>query len=52
MIMINGRKPTRTERNILIKNGLDTYKWLIQKSIGKWIQVVNKETKEEKRINL
>ena len=47
---MNGKKPTREERKIFEKNGLDTYKWLIQKNAKDWMQVVNIETKEERVI--
>ena len=48
---MQGKKPSREERKILEANGLDTYTWLVQKSNIKYIQVVNKETGEIRKID-
>jgi len=47
---MKGKKPTYTERKILSSKGMDTYEWLVQKSTPKYLQVVNRNTNEERVI--
>ncbi len=47
---MKGKKPTYEERKIIAAEGLDTYKWLVQKSTSSFMQIVNKETGEERTI--
>ena len=47
---MSGRKPTRQERKILESAGYDTYKWLVQMHNNDFLRIVNKETKEEAKI--
>jgi hypothetical protein len=47
---MNGRKATREERKILSKSGYDTMMWLVQKNTPEFIQIVHRDTKEEKVI--
>lgn len=47
---IKGRKPTREERKIIIKAGLDTYLWFVQKNTSIELYVIHKETGERKII--
>lgn len=47
---MQGKKPTYQERKILEANGYDPMEWLIQKNAVDFIQIVNRETKEEKVI--
>lgn len=48
--MMKGKKPTYEERKLIAANGLDTYVWLVQKNCPEFMQVVNKETGEVKKI--
>jgi hypothetical protein len=48
---MKGRKPTREERKTINDAGLDTWIWLVQKNTNDIMQVINKETGEEKIIN-
>lgn len=47
---MKGRKPTRQERKILQSHGYDTYVWLVQMNNNDFIQIVNRETQEEAKI--
>lgn len=47
---MQGKKPSYEERKILQAEGLDTYVWLVQKNSPKFIQIVNKETGEIKKL--
>ena len=49
--MMNGKKPTREERKVLEKHGLDTYVWLVQKNTKDWMQIINSETGEVRKID-
>ena len=46
--MIKGKKATREERKVITKHGLDSFEWLVQKNTIDYLQVVNRETKEER----
>ena len=48
---MKGKKPTWQERKILQKAGYDTYTWLVQKNSPEFLQIINKDTKEEVRID-
>ena len=41
--MKHGRKPTRAERDIIEKVGLDTYEWLVQKHTTDQLFLINKD---------
>lgn len=41
---MQGRKPTRYEWTILEANNLNTKEWLVQKTVIKDMQLVNKKT--------
>lgn len=47
---MKGKKATFEQRKILKQYNLDTYKWLVQKDASDFMQVVNKETREERRL--
>lgn len=47
---MKGKKATYEERKILEKRGYDAYVWLVQKNTPTFLQIVNRETKEEVRI--
>lgn len=47
---MKGKKATYEERKILEKNKYDPYLWLVQKNTPTFLQIVNRETKEEVRI--
>lgn len=47
---MNGKKATRAQRKILVRAGLDTYVWLVQKDAPTFLQLLNKETGEVKTI--
>ena len=47
---MKGRKATYQERKILEKKGYDTHIWLIQKNSPDFIQIVNRDTKEEVKL--
>ena len=47
---MNGKKPTFNERKILERDGYDTRKWLVQKNTSEFLQIVNKDTKEEVKV--
>lgn len=49
---MHGKKPTEAERKILESYGLDTYKWLVQKHSNDIMQIINRETSEEKVIKI
>ncbi len=49
---ISGHKPTYEERKILMKEGLDTYVWLVKKHTSNFIELVHKETGEIKVVKL
>ena len=44
--MKQGKKLTRKQREVLIKNGYDTYEWLLERQKELAYVFVNKETKE------
>ena len=44
------KKPTYEERKLIANEGLDTYVWLVQKNCPEFMQIVNKETGEVKKI--
>jgi len=48
---IRGRKPTYEERKFIEKAGLNTYEWLVQKSMLCSMQLINRETGEIKTIS-
>lgn len=48
---MKGKKPTYDERKFLIKNNLDTNAWLVQKSTPSFMQIIHRETKEERVLN-
>lgn len=48
---MKGKKPTWQERKILEKAGYDIYEWLVQKNAPTFLQIVNRETKEEVKID-
>lgn len=48
---MKGKRPTRNQRLVLEKNGLDTYKWLVQKDTPTMMQVIHTDTKEIKTLN-
>lgn len=41
---MQGRKPTRCEWSILEANNLNTKEWLVQKTVIKDMQLINKKT--------
>lgn len=41
------RKITRHQRNILLKNGYDSYEWLFERQTQEGITFVHKETHEK-----
>ena len=47
---MKGRKATYQERKVLEKKGYDTHIWLIQKNSPDFIQIVNRDTKEEVKL--
>lgn len=49
---MQGKKPTYEERKILMKKGIDTYAWLVQKHTNREMQLVNRETREVKVIEI
>lgn len=50
--MKNGKKPTRSQRQLLEKNNLDTNTWLVVKHTSTEFVVVNPETNEIRSISL
>lgn len=50
--MMQGRKPYRDEWPVFKRNGLDSREWLVQKVHSDSIQVIHKQTGEEKVIYL
>ncbi len=48
---MNGRKPTRNERNFIAKANLDTYKWLVHKNTTTQLFLLHKDTREKKVID-
>lgn len=49
---MKGRKATREERKIISAAGLDTYAWLVQKHTVDFMQLINKNTGEVRRIEI
>lgn len=49
--LMNGRKPTRNERNFIAKANLDTYKWLVHKNTTTQLFLLHKDTREKKVID-
>lgn len=47
---MQGRKPITSEWPIFEYYGLNSREWLVQKSTSTFLQIVNKATKEERRI--
>ena len=47
---MHGRKPVRTEWKIFEYYKLDSREWFVQKATDTYLQIVNRETKEEKII--
>lgn len=48
---MKGKKPTYDERKYLVKNNLSTTDWLVQKSTPTFLQIIHRETKEERVLN-
>lgn len=48
---MNGKKPTREQRKLIMKNKLDTYKWLVFKDTSDELHLIHKETGEKKVLN-
>lgn len=49
---MQGRKPVRTEWKIFKYYGLDSREWLVQKATDNFLQIVHRDTGEEKILNL
>ena len=49
---MQGRKPITSEWGIFKYYGLDTKEWLVQKSTPTFLQILNKATKEIRRIDV
>ena len=47
---MKGKNPTRMQRKVMEANNLKSDEWLIQKDSPKFMQVVNRKSKEEKVI--
>ena len=47
---MQSKKPTREQRKVIKKLGLDTYVWMVQKDSSEFLQIVNKDTGEVKQI--
>ena len=47
---MNGKKPTYAERKILERNGLNALEWLVQKNSPTFMQLVNRESGEVRKI--
>ena len=47
---MKGKNPTREQRKIILKNNLDSYKWLVQKDTPDKMQIIHRDTKEVKII--
>lgn len=45
---MKGKNPTREQRKILFKNGLDSCNWLVQKDTPDKMQLIHRDTKEVK----
>ena len=49
---MQGRKPIRAEWKIFEHYKLDSRDWLVQKSTNSFLQIVHKQTGEEKKLNM
>lgn len=49
---MQGRKPITSEWGIFKYYGLDTKEWLVQKSTPTFLQILNKATKEIRKIDV
>lgn len=47
---MQGRKPIRSEWKLFEKIGLDSREWLVQKVTPEYLQILNKESGEERVI--
>lgn len=47
---MKGRKPTREERKVINKAGLDTYSWLVQKNTLTEMYVIHVDGKQKQII--
>lgn len=48
---MQGRKPTRTEWKFFEYYNLDSREWLVQKATDTYLQIINKKTGEERKLD-